>query len=237
MARQSLLEFRRDTAANWTSANPVLAAGEPGWESDTNKLKIGDGSTAWNSLGYFSAAGSGVTSVDGISGAVVLHAGTNVTITDNSPSAGDITIAASGGGGGVTEYDYVEKTSNTTITATTDGNSNGTAIIDGNAVTYDGSTRILIEFWAIALEINEPNVGHINLYDGTTDLGRLILFGIGAGTGTTDSTGYGARFLTPSAGSHTYHIRGWKSGGTFTVGGGAGGASTLMPTWYRITKA
>lgn len=44
---------RQDTAANWTSVNPVLAQAELGWESDTGKLKIGDGSTAWNSLVYF----------------------------------------------------------------------------------------------------------------------------------------------------------------------------------------
>ena len=43
---------RRDTAANWTSANPTLLAGEIGIESDTNKIKIGDGSTAWTSLAY-----------------------------------------------------------------------------------------------------------------------------------------------------------------------------------------
>lgn len=45
-------KLRRDTAANWTSANPVLGSGEPGYESDTRKLKLGDGATAWNSLGY-----------------------------------------------------------------------------------------------------------------------------------------------------------------------------------------
>jgi hypothetical protein len=45
-------QLRRDTAANWTSANPVLALGEPGVETDTLKLKIGDGFAAWNSLGY-----------------------------------------------------------------------------------------------------------------------------------------------------------------------------------------
>lgn len=56
MARKTLLEFRRGTAAAWTSANPTLAAGEPGWESDTNKMKIGDGVTAWNALTYFAAS-------------------------------------------------------------------------------------------------------------------------------------------------------------------------------------
>lgn len=53
MAGNTLLELRRDTAANWTSANPTLASGEPGLETDTGKLKFGDGSTAWTSLAYF----------------------------------------------------------------------------------------------------------------------------------------------------------------------------------------
>jgi len=46
------IKWRRDTAANWTSHNPVLAQGEPGFETDTSDFKIGDGSTAWNSLAY-----------------------------------------------------------------------------------------------------------------------------------------------------------------------------------------
>ena len=50
MARNVLIQVRRDTAANWTSTNPTLAAGEMGFETDTGKLKIGNGSTAWTSL-------------------------------------------------------------------------------------------------------------------------------------------------------------------------------------------
>jgi len=45
--------FRRDSAANWTSENPILSNGEVGLETDTDKIKIGDGSTAWTSLTYF----------------------------------------------------------------------------------------------------------------------------------------------------------------------------------------
>jgi hypothetical protein len=61
MARKTLIQVRRDTAANWTSANPTLSAGEIGWESDTRKIKFGDGSTAWNSLSYetFGVTGGG----------------------------------------------------------------------------------------------------------------------------------------------------------------------------------
>jgi hypothetical protein len=52
MAVVTAIQIRRGTASEWTSANPTLAAGEQGYESDTNKIKIGNGSTAWNSLGY-----------------------------------------------------------------------------------------------------------------------------------------------------------------------------------------
>lgn len=51
------IQFRRDTAADWTSNNPTLAAGEFGYETDTTKFKVGDGSTAWNSLSYNTSAG------------------------------------------------------------------------------------------------------------------------------------------------------------------------------------
>lgn len=48
-----IIQLRRDTATNWTSANPILAQGEMGVETNTRKLKIGDGTTAWNSLSYY----------------------------------------------------------------------------------------------------------------------------------------------------------------------------------------
>ena len=50
MSVQILL--RRGTAAVWTCTNPILSSGEFGYETDTKKLKIGDGSTAWTSLAY-----------------------------------------------------------------------------------------------------------------------------------------------------------------------------------------
>ena len=56
-----LIQIRRDTAANWTSANPVLAQGELGAETDTSKIKIGNGSTAWTGLSYLIDAGGYLT--------------------------------------------------------------------------------------------------------------------------------------------------------------------------------
>jgi hypothetical protein len=52
------VRFRRGTAAAWTSANPTLAAGELGFETDTGQSKLGDGTTAWTSLPYTTAAAS-----------------------------------------------------------------------------------------------------------------------------------------------------------------------------------
>jgi hypothetical protein len=47
------MQQRRGTAEQWTAANPILAAGEIGFETDTNKFKIGNGATAWTAMDYF----------------------------------------------------------------------------------------------------------------------------------------------------------------------------------------
>jgi hypothetical protein len=52
-----MLNMRKGTAAQWRGVNPILSAGEPGFESDTKKFKLGDGTTAWNSLPYFRVDG------------------------------------------------------------------------------------------------------------------------------------------------------------------------------------
>lgn len=54
---EAKIRLRKDTAANWTANNPILADGEAGIESDTNKFKFGNGSTAWNDLTYASGGG------------------------------------------------------------------------------------------------------------------------------------------------------------------------------------
>jgi len=47
------MQQRRGTAQQWTDANPILAAGEIGFETDTGKFKMGNGSSAWSALSYF----------------------------------------------------------------------------------------------------------------------------------------------------------------------------------------
>jgi hypothetical protein len=65
------IKLRRDTAANWTQTNPVLAAGEPGLETDTGKVKYGNGTSTWSQLSYSGGDGATLTA----EGNVVITAG------------------------------------------------------------------------------------------------------------------------------------------------------------------
>lgn len=80
MAVVTQIQIRRGTAAQWTSANPTLAAGEFGWESDTGKAKIGNGTQAWNSLSYAITGAAGtvtsITAGTGLSGGTITSTGT-----------------------------------------------------------------------------------------------------------------------------------------------------------------
>jgi hypothetical protein len=60
----NIIQIRRDTAANWTSINPILASGEIGFETDTSKIKVGTGSANWAALSYWSLGTSGYVALD-----------------------------------------------------------------------------------------------------------------------------------------------------------------------------
>lgn len=92
------LQLRRDIAANWTAANPVLANGELALETDTGTFKIGNGVTAWNSLAYGGIAGPGVPT-GGTAGQVLAKdSSTNYDASWIDPPAGGgltwLTVAA-----------------------------------------------------------------------------------------------------------------------------------------------
>jgi len=59
------MQQRRGTATQWTTANPILAAGEIGFESGTNKFKIGDGVNTWSALTYYASASEIANLIDG----------------------------------------------------------------------------------------------------------------------------------------------------------------------------
>jgi len=56
------LTVRKGTRTQWQLTNSTLLDGEPGWETDTRMLKIGDGVLPWNQLPYYETAGGGVNS-------------------------------------------------------------------------------------------------------------------------------------------------------------------------------
>ena len=77
-------QLRRDTAAIWSAVNPVLLIGELAYETNTNKLKIGDGTNTWNNLPYFLDS---VNSVNGQDGDVVLYTD---DISESGPTAANL---------------------------------------------------------------------------------------------------------------------------------------------------
>jgi hypothetical protein len=67
------IQFRNDTEANWEAADPILAIGEMGIETDTDKFKIGNGIDTWNDLPYGGIVGpqgpAGANGTNGLNGA------------------------------------------------------------------------------------------------------------------------------------------------------------------------
>lgn len=108
------LQLRRDSAANWTSANPTLLQGEAGYETDTDKLKIGDGVTAWSSLSYWVGGGA--------AGDMLLASIQTVTGKKTFGSAGAVgKLAVAGSTSGSTIIDAAAVAGSGTVTLPTTG--------------------------------------------------------------------------------------------------------------------
>jgi hypothetical protein len=199
------MQQRRDTAAGWTSANPTLLSGEFGVETDTNKVKIGDGSTAWNSLAYipgFSVsaypiatadiANDAVTSAKLATGSVGADAISNGSITNVEISA-SAEIAVSklqdGTARQLLQTDAagtgVEWASNIDVPGTLDVTS--AATFDNN-VTIEGDltvngTTTTIDTQTLLVEDKNIEMGVVTTpSDATADGGGITL------KGTTDKT-------------------------------------------------
>ena len=91
MANSTIFKIRRDTAANWASENPTLASGEMGLDQTNNFIKMGDGTTAWNSLAQFT---QNIENVEDLVGAMVTsNTETFITVTyDDSDGTLDFVV-------------------------------------------------------------------------------------------------------------------------------------------------
>lgn len=138
MAVVTQIQVRRGTAAQWTSANPTLAAGEWGFESDTGKAKIGNGSTAWSSLSYFGGSGT-VTSITAGTGL------TGGTITGTGTIALDTPVSVANGGTGISSFGtgvatWLGTPSSANLAAAVTDETGSGALVFGTSPTISGAT-------------------------------------------------------------------------------------------------
>lgn len=207
--------------------------------SDGYVLQTEGGEVVWGPGG---GAGGGVDSIEAdgggaLTGDVTFSEGSNITLTT---AGNDIEIAAAGGGG-VTEVANVTFTSQVDISATVEAS--GDTVVSSGAITYTADQH-KIEFYSPWERMFGASAANsitmiVNLWDGASNLcriGMVSTYDAGSGNGAPF---YCCRYLTPSAGSHTYIIKAWVSGtsasGQFGAGNG-GSSSTLVPGFIRITK-
>ena len=141
------IQLRRDTASNWTSANPTLAAGEFAIETDTDKYKIGDGSTAWTSLGYSSLPAGTATiaspTFTGVPAGPTAAANTNTTqlattafvmteVGDYLPLAGGTLSGAIVGADQIVSAPVLKDVGETCVANATSGSTDTIDLTDGN---------------------------------------------------------------------------------------------------------
>lgn len=175
------IQVRRGTASQWTSANPVLASGEWGFESDTGKVKIGDGTTAWTSLGYTGAGDiTGVTAGTGLSGGG--SSGT-VTVSIDTSVTADLTTA--------------QTLTNKTLTTPTITQGQATPTFSTNAYTVvsgDAGKLLLASNSSTAGTVYIPTDATTNFATGTQI--TILQTGSGQLTVTPATTGTTALYTT-----------------------------------------
>jgi hypothetical protein len=179
MAVVTQIQIRRGTASQWTSTNPTLAAGELGAETDTNKIKCGNGSTAWNSLPYIASDGdiTGVTAGTGLSGG-----GTTGTVTvsiDTSVTA-DLTTAQTLTNKTLTDpkINLAFDAETASYTAVLANNSQVVTMDNSSANTFSIPTNASVAF-PIGTQINVLQIG----------AGQTTIQAVTSGTTTIQSTG------------------------------------------------
>lgn len=152
------IKTRRDTEANWTSINPTLSLGEMGIETDTKKIKFGDGNTLWNDLQYINAGTAGEVVAEDIDDRIsdLLVAGNGISI-DYDDANDTLTISNSG----INRIEDIIFDESTISTANTDQNM--TITTNGGGDIYIGADRNMI------FDMNAFTSGGIILQDSQED--------------------------------------------------------------------
>lgn len=137
---------------------------------------------------------------------------------------------------GPTQLAYAEITAAVTVSAVAEAAPND--VVSSGAVTYDG-TRICIEFYSPEVTVagTAGSFTILNLWDDVTELGRIAVLAHASGTQPMQVATYAQRYLTPTAGSHTYKIRAWRVNANGTVGAGDGTAGNDHPAFIRVVQA
>lgn len=187
--------------------------------------------TIWDAKGDLAVA-------TGADAASRLPVGSNgqILTADSTQTTGVKWAAAAAGGGGVTVLSYVELTGTVSVTGTSEAAP--TDIVSAAAVTVDGSTLICVEVYLPRIGL-APNSGariRVYLREGGTSLGEFGLFENNASATSRAGMCFARRFLTPSAGSHTYKISASREVSDGSIGAGAGGSGNAMPGYIRITS-
>lgn len=130
------IQIRRDTSTNWTAANPILAEGELGIETDTVSVKLGDGVTRWVSLAYWDP-GAGVTLAPATTVVTQTTAGASSTVGasllyargDHAHGTPPLQTTVSGNAGTVTNATLTTALTVNTGTVTLIGNAANTSVL------------------------------------------------------------------------------------------------------------
>jgi hypothetical protein len=138
MPAQARIKPRRDTSANWASANPVLQSGEIGFDTTSKQFKIGDGTTAWSSLSYVTETPSGAqTKADTAESDAISAAAADATSKISTHAALTATHGATGA--------IVGTTNTQTLTnKTIDGNSNTLTVLNAQTTAASANTASAI---------------------------------------------------------------------------------------------
>lgn len=129
---------------------------------------------------------------------------------------------------------YVEFTSSVTVNATLEGTPND--VVTAGALVFDGITKICIECYARGVQPGSTGFVVNNLWDDTTNLGFIGSASFSA-AGTLVEPFYVARFLTPTAGSHEYKWRAWRTVADGSILAGSGGIGANLPGYIRISRS